>query len=144
MFLHRVLADLVLCIHVAIVGFNILGLLLTVVGLLRGWRWVRNLWFRLAHLGVVGIVVLQAWCGAVCPLTKWENYFRANAGQATYPGGFLAHWANQMLFFEAEFWVFTLCYTIFGGLVLLSWIFGPPCWSKRSGRGGAENCATDD
>jgi hypothetical protein len=34
------------------------------------------------------------------------------------------------MFFDAEPWVFTLCYTIFGGLVLATIIFIPPEWRK--------------
>lgn len=37
MILYRILADLVLCIHVAIVGFNVLGLLFIIDGLLCSW-----------------------------------------------------------------------------------------------------------
>ena len=32
----------------------------------------RHLWFRLAHLTAIAVVVLQAWFGVICPLTTLE------------------------------------------------------------------------
>lgn len=54
---YALLADIVLTLHVAIVAFVVGGLVLVVVGNLRGWRWVNALWFRLAHLGAILFVV---------------------------------------------------------------------------------------
>src|SRR5689334_7137145 len=47
---YRMLADAVLALHVAIAAFVVLGLIVVVAGNLRGWAWVNELWFRLAHL----------------------------------------------------------------------------------------------
>lgn len=65
----QILADMLLVIHTLLVVFVIFGLVATLVGYFRQWNWVRNLWFRLSHLMVIGIVVLQAWLGVLCPLT---------------------------------------------------------------------------
>jgi hypothetical protein len=67
--------------HFAYVTFVIVGLILTLVGAVLHWRWVRNFWFCLMHLSMIGVVVLEAWCGVVCPLTTWENELRELAGQ---------------------------------------------------------------
>jgi polyferredoxin len=66
------------------------------------WTWVRNFWFRLIHLSMIGVVVGEAWCGIICPLTRWENGLRERAGQAAYSGGFFANWLHDMMFFQAE------------------------------------------
>ncbi len=42
MLIYRVLADIILVIHFAIVLFVIFGLLLTLIGLTMRWVWVRN------------------------------------------------------------------------------------------------------
>ena len=68
--LYQGLADAVLALHVAIVAFVIAGLILTIAGNLLAWRWVNALWFRLAHLGAIVIVVAESWFGVVCPLTS--------------------------------------------------------------------------
>ncbi|WP_303287121.1 DUF2784 domain-containing protein [Marinobacter sp. SS8-8] len=116
-----VLADLLLILHTLLVAFVILGLVATFVGHFLGWRWVRNFWFRLSHLIVIGIVVLQSWLGVLCPLTAWEMALREKAGQAGYEGSFIQHWLQSILYYSAPDWVFTLGYTVFGALVLASW-----------------------
>ena len=124
--LYRLAADLVLYLHISFVVFVVAGLLLIVVGHCAGWRWIRNGWFRLAHLLAIGIVVLQAWLGVLCPLTILEMWLREQAGSAVYPGSFIAHWVEQILYYDAPAWVFTVCYTAFGLLVLASWIWIRP------------------
>lgn len=119
-------ADAMLVIHVLFVAFVVLGLILIFVGRLLAWQWVRNLWFRIAHLAGIGIVVLQAWVGVVCPLTIWEMQLREKAGEYIYQGSFIAHWLNELLYYQAPAWVFIVCYTIFGALVVLSWFLVPP------------------
>lgn len=132
--LYRLLADAVLLLHVAFVLFVVLGLVLILVGGLAGWSWVRNQWFRRLHLAAIGIVVAQAWAGVVCPLTLLENALRTQAGQAGYPGGFIAFWLRYALYYQAPPWVFTVLYTAFGALVLIAWVFVRPGRRPAPGR----------
>jgi hypothetical protein len=114
-------ADLILGVHAAFVAFVLLGFVLVWVGGVRGWAWVRNPWFRWLHLAAIGVVVLQAWLGMICPLTVWEMELRARAGRAAYEGSFIVHWLDALLYIEAPAWAFTLAYTLFGLLVLATW-----------------------
>ena len=88
---YAALADAVLLLHFSFVVFVIIGLALIVTGGALRWQWIRNGWFRLAHLGAIGIVVAQAWLGKVCPLTILEMWLRRQAGQSGYEGGFIQH-----------------------------------------------------
>jgi Protein of Unknown function (DUF2784) len=124
--LYRALADLVLVTHVAFVAFVVFGLILILCGGVRGWGWVRNPWFRAAHLAAIGLVVFQAWFGIVCPLTILERFLREAAGEVTYDETFIAHWLHRVLFFQAPMWAFTVCYTLFGLAVVVSWIWFRP------------------
>lgn len=124
--LYRLAADLLLALHVAFVVFVIVGLVLTLLGGFRGWSWVRNPWFRSLHLLGIGFVVVQAWLGQICPLTTWEMALRQKAGDATYAGSFIAHWLQALLYYEAPMWVFAVCYTVFGALVVASWFWVRP------------------
>ena len=121
-----VLADFTLCVHFAFVLFIILGLLLVVVGGNSGWRWVRNPWFRYAHLAGIGVVVAQAWMGVICPLTTLEQYLRRQAGGAVYEGSYIAHWISELLYLDFPTWVYTVTYTVFGLLVAASWLWIRP------------------
>ena len=132
---YRVLADLLLVVHVAFVLFVIVGLLLVLAGGALGWRWVRHRWFRLIHLFAIGFVAVQAWLGRICPLTTWEMALRARAGEITYGGGFIEYWLGRMLSVDAPPWVFTTAYTAFALVVVASWWFVPPDPRRRpSGR----------
>jgi hypothetical protein len=123
---YRILADVVLLVHWAIVAFVVLGLPMTIIGGWRRWAWVRSPWFRGLHLAAIGIVVLQTWLDVACPLTLLENHLRLRGGQGAYPGSCIGYWLHRMLFYEAAGWVFTLTYTAFGVAVLLTLIFVPP------------------
>ena len=122
--LYGLMADGILVVHFAFVLFVVLGLALILVGLRARWAWVHNRSFRIAHVAAIGIVVVQAWLGRLCPLTVWENELRRRAGQLDYQAGFVQHWLHRVLFFEAEPWVFTAIYTAFGALVVLVWFLG--------------------
>lgn len=98
---YQLLADAVLALHVAVVVFVVGGLVLVVAGNLRGWRWVNAWWFRLAHLAAILVVVAEAWFGVVCPLTTAEAWLRSQALAAAYSGGFIEHWLQRLLFYEA-------------------------------------------
>jgi hypothetical protein len=124
--IYHTLADGVLVTHVAFVGFVVIGLALILLGGLRRWSWVRNRWFRRAHLAAIGLVVVQAWLGIICPLTTLEMFLREKAGDATYQGTFIAHWLHRLIFFEAPLWVFTVGYSVFALAVILSWWFVRP------------------
>ena len=129
----QLLANAVLALHLAVVLFVVGGLLLVVAGNLRHWRWVNALWFRLAHLASIGFVVLQAWLGQVCPLTTLEMALRAQAGASTYGGGFIEHWMQRLLYYDAPDWVFVLFYSVFGLLVIATWFYFPPVsWRHRA------------
>ena len=129
---YRLLADAVLVLHLAVVVFIVGGLGLIVAGNLRGWRWVNRLAFRLAHLAAIAVVVAEAWFGAICPLTTLEMWLRAEARSPTYPGSFVEHWLQSLLYYAAPPWAFVLAYSLFGLVVAATWWYFPP--ERRSAR----------
>jgi hypothetical protein len=129
--IYQALADIVLAFHVAIVVFVIGALVLVVAGNLRHWQWVNRLWFRVAHLAAIAVVVGESWFGLVCPLTTWEMWLRARAGTSTYAGSFIEHWLQRLLYYDAPGWVFTLAYSLFGLLVAATWWYYPPTSRRR-------------
>jgi len=123
---YQLIAETVMVSHFLFVLFVVFGLLLIVAGGIRRWRWVRNKAFRIVHLGAILIVVLQSWLGMVCPLTHIENWARNAAGEQPYDGGFIAHWVERLLYFDAPGWVFGVAYTLFGAAVVAAWFMVPP------------------
>ena len=132
---YAIAADIVLAIHVAVALFVVCGLLLLIVGNLTKWSqlsFVNRLWFRLAHVAAVMVVVAQAWLGVICPLTTLEMWLRTRAGEMTYAGSFIAHWMSQLLYYDAPPWVFIAVYSLFGILVVATWIIYPVRLHKSS------------
>jgi len=51
---------------------------------------------------------------------------QTRAGEATYSGDFLGHWAHELLFYDGPAWVFTIIYAAFGLLVVTTFVLAPP------------------
>ena len=86
--IYRVLADLVLVVHLAFVLFVVLGGLLVL-------RWPRLAWL---HVPAAIWGVLIEYTGWICPLTPLENSFRMRGGEAGYSGGFIEHYIQPLLY----------------------------------------------
>jgi hypothetical protein len=138
---YRFLADVVVAVHFSYVAFVLVGMAAILVGLLRRWAWVRNFWFRVAHLLAIGVVVLESVCGVTCPLTTWENELRAAAGIPNAPGSFIGRVLHDCLFFELpqSDITFTISYSFFGLAVFCVWIVAPPRWPWKRRKGYAVN-----
>ena len=116
--MHALAADIVLFIHFAFVLFVVGGLALIWIGYAAGWRWVRNAWFRAAHLVAIVFVAGEALLGIVCPLTLLEDALRATTGSAPEEKSFIARWVHRVMFYTAPEWVFTALYVAFALLVV--------------------------
>lgn len=119
------MADLVLVLHFVYVLGVVLPVLLIPVGAARGWRWVRSRTIRLAHLAMMGIVVVEAVAGILCPLTWLENVLRGTDSRS-----FLADWTAKLMFYDFPAAYFTGAYAIVFALILALWYWVPP----RAGR----------
>lgn len=124
--LRSLLADIVLVVHAAYVFFVVGGQLSILAGWARGWSWTRHRLFRLLHVLAIGLVTVEAWLGAACPLTVAENALRSAADGGAYETTFLTHWLGRVIFYTAPEWVFTAIYTVFALVVILTWVLYPP------------------
>lgn len=116
--MQSLLADLILILHFAFVMFIGGGLALVWTGAGLGWRWVRNFWFRVAHLGAILFVAGEALAGVWCPLTVWEDLLRGGArGEIS----FIARWIHRILFYSFPEWVFSVAYLVFALIVAATW-----------------------
>jgi hypothetical protein len=123
---YRLLADLIVAIHSGYVTFVLAGQLLIWIGLWRGWRWVRNWWFRIAHLAAISIVALEAVFDIACPLTTWEQRLRELAGDEVSHGTFVGDLLHNLIFVDAPPWAFTVAYVAFALLVIATFVWAPP------------------
>lgn len=129
--IYSLLADVVVAVHVAYVSTVVVGLLLILLGGMLRWKWVRNIYFRLGHLLLITIVVVEAILGIVCPLTEWEYALRQKAGQSFEGGSFIGRILHNAIFLDVPQSTLSVCYCLFGLLVVLSFWLVPPQWKKR-------------
>ena len=127
-------ADALAIVHFAYFGFVVLGQALILLGIVRRWQWIRNLWFRAAHLLAIGLVALEAVIDMNCPLTEWERALRVKAGETISDASFMARLANEVMFHEFPEWVFRAIHISFAVLVIATFIVAPPRW-RREKRG---------
>ena len=120
--MSSLLADIVLIVHFAFVAFVVGGLALVWIGAAAGWRWVRNFWFRVAHLAAIVFVAGEALAGIWCPLTVWEAALRGVQAEKS----FVAGWIHRLMFYDFPERVFTVAYILFALAVATTWFFVRP------------------
>lgn len=85
---YRVLADLVLILHLGFVVFVVLGGLLVL-------RWPA---IMALHIPAAVWGVMIEFTGWLCPLTPLENWLRVRGGELGYSGGFIEHYIQPVLY----------------------------------------------
>lgn len=115
------LGQLILAVHVAVIGFNVAGLVVIPLGAALGWGWVRIRWLRLLHLGSLAVVAAQAALGEACFLTIWQATATGDA-----PEPLLMRWVNDLIYWPLPMWVFTTAYVAVFAYVLALWWLVPP------------------
>ena len=125
-----VLADVILVLHFAFVLFVVGGLGAIWLGAWLGWQWVRNFWFRAAHLCAILFVAGEAIAGIWCPLTIWEAQLRGARSEK----GFIATWVHRVLFYDFPPWVFTTAYVLFALIVAATFWAVAPAPLRKKGR----------
>ena len=88
--IYRLLADLVIIVHAALLVFFVIG------GFLA-WRWFKLIWGTIAiALWNLAIVVFDYGC----PVTAAEKALRRRGGEPVYEGGFIGHYLDGRLWPE--------------------------------------------
>ena len=112
----RIAADVLLVVHFLIAAFIVGGLVLVWIGAAAGWLWIRNPWFRYAHLAAIVFVAAEALLGYACPLTIWEDLLRGDVR----PESFVGRWVYRILYYNAPEWVFTTLYAAWAAATLVT------------------------
>lgn len=84
----RILADLLVALHLAFAAFVIFGAFLA-------WKWR---WVVFAHAPALAWGFWVETSGQICPLTPLEIQLRRLAGETGYQGGFLEHYVVTLLY----------------------------------------------
>lgn len=120
--MSALLGQSVLAIHLAVIAFNIAGLIVIPLGAALGWRWVRVMWWRVLHLASLGATAAQAVLGRACFLTDWQDGL--TGGGARDP--LVMRWVNSVIYWPLPMWAFTVGYVaVFAYVVGLWWFVRP-------------------
>jgi len=132
--MYAFLADALVCAHFLVVAFSVAGEATILAGAALGWKWIRNLPFRLLHLALVLYVAGESVFGVVCPLTEWEYLLRTAAGQGSERDlSFVARIIRSVIFYDFPPEFFTALYVGFGLLILLTFVLVRPIRKRREG-----------
>jgi uncharacterized protein DUF2784 len=123
---YLILADLVLALHLGVIAFNVFGLIAIPLGALVGWRFVRIFWWRALHVGILGIVALQALAGRACFLTDWHAALVRAAGGTESNAPLIERFIERLIFWPVAPWVFVALYLAVCGYTLALWRLVPP------------------
>lgn len=129
-------ADLVLVLHGLIVAFNVGALPVIWLGYFRKWHFVRQPFFRIAHLVLVGFVTAEAALGLICPLTLLENRLRQGPDSGSvYQESFIGHWLGRLLYWDISPAALAMMYVVFFALVVWAFILVRPARLRPNGSG---------
>ncbi|MDB5016422.1 MAG: hypothetical protein JWQ84_1254 [Mucilaginibacter sp.] len=84
----RILDLLLTFLHLAIIGFNMLG-----------WIWARTRKLHLAFITITAACwfILGIWYGiGYCPVTDWEWSVKEKLGEHNLPGSFIEYYADKL------------------------------------------------
>lgn len=118
----------VLALHLAVIAFNVAGCVLVPIGSWRRWSWIREFWWRLAHLLSLAGVASQALLGRSCFLTIWQR----DVSGASHVQPLIAGWINRLIYWPLPLWVFASAYVLVFAYVIALWLLVRPRmpWSR--------------
>jgi hypothetical protein len=120
--MNTALAQAILGVHLAVIAFNVLGLVAIPLGAALRWRWVRVRWWRALHLVSWAVVALQAALGRACFLTIWQD--ELTGAQAQPP--LIERTIERLVYWPLPIWVFGALYLVLFALVVGFWWLVPP------------------
>ena len=127
-FLADIAANLIAVSHLAYFVFIVGGMVAIVLALRRNVGWVRNPWFRIAHVAAIYVVLVEEATGFPCPLNvlQWgvREAATGSAEASVGVGGLL----DYLLYHTVSPLALDVMYWSFGVLVVvLLWVV-PPRW----------------
>ena len=85
---YRLLADLVVILHLAFVAFALFGGLLAL-------KWKRIVWLHVPAALWAAAIEFGGW---ICPLTPLEIWLRMQGGESGYSSDFIEHYVLPLLY----------------------------------------------
>jgi hypothetical protein len=120
------LALAVLAVHIAVIAFNVFGLIAIPLGGLLDWRFVRMFCWRALHLALLAVPMFQALFGRTCFLTLWQAMLEQEAGARASKEPLIARLLESVIFWSLPIWFFAALYVAIWIYALALWWLVPP------------------
>jgi len=127
-----VLVNLVIVVHLAYFVFVVGGFFCILIGARLGWKWIRNPWFRIAHLLSVFIVLVEDRLAVNCTLNVLESSLRSPGGEAAQAPAEPISVLDQLLHHTISERVLDALYWTLGPLLVLLLFLVRPKFRARS------------
>ena len=127
---NRLLADIILIVHLGWILFMLYGFALTVRAFWRPAFWDRWL-FRTTHLAGILLVASLELLGKYCPLTIWEYGLRRETGE---PGYFILDWIERLIYPDVNPLIYLIPTYAIALFTLVMFVYRLPSKFRRKGK----------
>ena len=118
--------EIVLFFHFFIFLFITVSFFLIPFGYFQKWEWVKNKYYRLTHLVLMGIILIETILGFMCPLTILENFLRNNIEVDNN----LTQIIHQIMYWNLPNYQFIILYILSFSYLIFLWFFFKPNFKK--------------
>ena len=124
--MNSLFSEIVLLFHFCIFLFIILSFFLIPFGYYQKWEWVKNKYYRLIHIVLMGIIFIETILGFMCPLTVLENFLRNNIEINNK----ITQIIHQIMYWDLPSYQFIILYLLCLLYLIFLWFFFKPDFKK--------------
>ena len=120
--MNSLFSEIVLLFHFCIFLFMIFSFFLIPLGYYLKWEWVKNKYYRLIHLVLMGIIFIETILGFMCPLTILENFLRNDIEINNK----ITQIIHQIMYWDLPTYQFIIMYSLSLLYLIFLWFFFKP------------------
>ena len=121
-----IFSEIVLLFHFCIFLFIITSFIFIPLGYHKKWKWVKNKYYRLIHLVLMGIIFIETILGFMCPLTILENFLRNDIKINNK----ITQIIHQIMYWDLPTYQFIILYLLSLLYLIFLWFFFKPDFKK--------------
>ena len=124
--MNIIFSEIVLLFHFTIFLFMISSFFFIPFGYYKNWKWVKNKNYRLTHLFLMGIILIETILGFMCPLTILENFLR----NGTKVNNKFTEIIHLIMYWDLPSYQFIILYLLSLLYLIFLWCFFKPDFKK--------------
>ena len=124
--MNIIFSEIVLLFHFCIFLFMTLSFFLIPLGYYQKWEWVKNKYYRLIHLVLMGIIFIETILGFMCPLTILESFLRNDIEINNK----ITQIIHQIMYWDLPTYQFIILYLLSILYLIFLWFFLKPDFKK--------------